>query len=104
MSNIWKWRQRLEEAIEKSGRSMTEISEAAGYSHGYLYSILRGGRDMTLTKLLSVCTQIGVSPTYIISGIELSDDDEELLNEINSNPDALDAVRAVVTAVKRKEL
>ena len=103
MTNEWKWRQRLENEIEKSGRSLREISLSAGFSAGYLHSILTEGKDPSISRLMAICSALDLSTAYILHGINLSSADETLLEDINSNPDALGAVRAVLTAVKGKE-
>lgn len=103
MTNEWKWRQRLEDEIEKSGRSLREISRASGYGAGYLHSILVEGKDPSISRLMGICSNLGVSAAYILHGIQMTEEDEELLRELNANPEALTAVKAVISAVKRQD-
>ena len=81
---------------------MRKVSMGAGLSEGYLHGVLSDGKEMTIGRLMSICSQLNVTSTYILHGIELSADDEEILRELNANPDTLGAVRAVLNAVKGK--
>src|SRR5690242_16151915 len=76
------WRLRLAAAVKRDGRSATEISIAAGLSHGYLHSILRDikPQDPTIGKLVRIVGVLpGVSLHYIMEGYELSPEAEQLL-------------------------
>ncbi len=80
------WRARLEDAIEKSGRSKREISLAAGKGAGYVHSVLKEGKDPTIDNLIAICGVIGVSLTQILYGVQMSQETEEILSLIESNP------------------
>ena len=73
------WRVRLQEAVEKSGKSLRSISLAAGCSPGYLHGILKGKKEPTITRLVKICGVLGVSVTYVVLGIEWSPTQEQLL-------------------------
>ena len=80
------WRARLEDAIEKSGRSKREISLAAGKGPGYVFSILSEGKDPTIDNLIAICGAINVSLTQILYGVQMSPETQEILSLIESNP------------------
>lgn len=73
------WRDRLAKAVEASGKSMREVSLAAGKGPGYLHSLIAEGKDPTVSNLMKVCEQIGVSLWAILYGAEMTAEDEELL-------------------------
>lgn len=73
------WKQRLEAAVEASGKSRRAISLAAGMGPGYVHSLLREGKEPTITSLIAICREIGVSATYIITGQEMSVKGEKFL-------------------------
>lgn len=62
------WRRRLEREIKRSGRSVRQISMAAGLNAGTLSQTLKSGRMPGATHLLSVCEQLGVSIHFILTG------------------------------------
>lgn len=62
------WRRRLEREIKRSGRSVRQISMAAGLNAGTLSQTIKSGRMPGATHLLSVCEQLGVSIHYILTG------------------------------------
>lgn len=72
------WKIRLEKAASETGRSLRDISLKAGLAHGYLHSILKTDRDPTIDNLISVCKEINVSLSYIMFGLELSAETEEI--------------------------
>jgi transcriptional regulator with XRE-family HTH domain len=81
------WRKRLQEAVDKSGKSMRAISLTAGCSASYLHGILKEDKEPTLPRLVRICSEIGVSVTYIILGIEMSPTHEALLLLMSDLPD-----------------
>jgi transcriptional regulator with XRE-family HTH domain len=62
------WRKRLRQAVENSGKSLREVSLAAGCSPGYLHSILRTNREPTIARLVSLCGVLGVSVSHVVLG------------------------------------
>jgi transcriptional regulator with XRE-family HTH domain len=81
------WRQRLQDAVAKSGKSMRAISLAAGCSPGYLHSILKGDREPTIARLVKISSVVGVSVTYVVLGVEMSQTQEALLLLMSDLPD-----------------
>ncbi|WP_026088141.1 helix-turn-helix transcriptional regulator [Bartonella rattaustraliani] len=81
--NINGWRQRLSEALEKSGRSKRSVSLAAGKGPGYLHSILSEGKDPTIESLARVCHEIDISVNYILYGQGASPEDKEFIELIS---------------------
>lgn len=73
------WRKRLAAAIESSGKSMRAISKGAGKGPGYIHSILSEGKDPTLSNLLKVCDQLGVTLFEIVLGVDMTPEDEKIL-------------------------
>lgn len=80
------WKQRLADAIEKSGRSKREISLSANMGAGYVHSILAEGKDPTVDNLLKICEALNVSVTSILYGFEISPETEEILSLVEKNP------------------
>ncbi|ALE03091.1 XRE family transcriptional regulator [Bartonella ancashensis] len=81
--NIKGWRQRLSEALQKSGRSKRSVSLAAGKGAGYLHSILSEGKDPTIESLSDVCHTLNVSMSYILYGQGASLEDQEFIDLIS---------------------
>lgn len=73
------WKDRLKAAIKKSGRSMRDVSIAAGYSHGYISGLYTEEKTPSAAKLIKICDELGVSPFQILYGFELTSDAAELL-------------------------
>lgn len=94
------WRIRLASAIEERGTTMRAVSVAAGLNPGYVHSILYGGREPTLDRLLAVCQALGVSLSFLIYGSNTSPAAEEVLGLLEQYPEARDAVLAVLKARK----
>lgn len=82
---IGDWRSRLEAALTKSGKSMRSVSLGAGMGPGYLHSILKGGKDPTIDNLVAVCREIGVSLSWVLYGLEISPETEEILRELEAS-------------------
>jgi len=73
------WRLRLQEAVEKSGKSLRSISLAAGCSPGYLHGILSSKKEPTIARLVKLCAVLDVSVTYVVLGVEWSPTQEQFL-------------------------
>lgn len=94
------WRRRLIEAVAASGRSMRSISLAAGCGPGYLHSICHEEKSPNVENLLGVCRVLGVSTPYILHGIDISEDEVELLEELRRRKDILPALMRLLEATR----
>lgn len=80
------WKTRLEEALEKSGRSKRSVSLAAGLGPGYVHSIIKEGKDPTIENLMAVANVLNVSLSYLLYGYEVSKEAEEILSLLERKP------------------
>ncbi len=64
------WRDRLRQAIKASGKSMREVSLAAGAAAGYVHGMLEADKDPTIDKLLAVCDAVPVSAIFVLYGVD----------------------------------
>lgn len=80
------WKIRLEEALEKTGRSKRSVSLAAGLGPGYVHSILKEGKDPTIENLIAVANVLNVSLSYLLYGYEVSKEAEEILSLLERKP------------------
>lgn len=90
------WRQRLEEAARKDGRSLRDISLAAELSHGYLHGILRDGKEPTLDRFAKICKQLNLSLSYALMGVNISAETEEIIQGLDSKPTTREAILALL--------
>lgn len=82
------WRDRLRGAIEATERSQRDISLQAGMAPGYVNSLFNEAKDPRISNLLKILDEIDVSLSYILYGIEMSPEMEELLRLFERlNPD-----------------
>ncbi|EJF76628.1 transcriptional regulator [Bartonella birtlesii] len=97
--NISGWRQRLNAALKKSGRSKRSISLAAGKGAGYLHSILTEGKEPTIESLARICHEINISMNYILCGQGASLEDKEFIDLISKlSPEER---KAILTLLRR---
>lgn len=92
------WKERLKLAIENSGKSLREISLASGHGPGYLHSVFTEGKDPKITTLMKVCDAANVSLIYVLHGMEVAPEDEELLKELYLHPAKREAIRKLLAA------
>lgn len=83
----YQWRKRLADAVADSGKSHRAVSIAAGCNPGYVHGILKEGKEPTIERLVKICSEIGVSVSYIVLGIDLSVAQERLLLLLSEIPD-----------------
>jgi transcriptional regulator with XRE-family HTH domain len=81
------WRMRLQEVVDKSGKSLRAISIKAGCSHGYLHGILNEDKEPTINRLVRLCAELDVSVIYIVLGIRWSTTQEPLARLVAELPD-----------------
>ncbi len=97
------WRDRLAAAITKDGRSMRAISLAAGQNESYVWEMFNKGKEPTITPLVTICSILGVSTHYILTGVEQSALNERFLKAFAEVPEAEQlALLALLEARKKK--
>lgn len=79
-----KWRERLVEAIAADGRPHRAISLAAGLGANYVSQLVTEGRGPTAASLIKLLNTLKVSPTYIITGVEVTPEHDEFLSVLMS--------------------
>lgn len=83
MSDAWK--KRLIDGIEAKGKSQREVSLAAGKGPGYVNSFLKEGKDPTIENLIKVCEAAGLSLYYVLYGVEMSPETEEIIRLLEAS-------------------
>lgn len=83
-------------AIQADGRSLREISLAAGVSHGYLHGIIRDGKEPTLDRFIKICRALRVSSAYILLGADISPDTEEIIQALEDSPEKRAAILSLL--------
>jgi ribonucleoside-diphosphate reductase alpha chain len=87
MTNQELWRERLREAIEKKGRSLRQVSLSMGRGPGYIHSLLKDEKQPTLANLVAICDELRISVLWLLFGVEMDDDAEELMRVFSSLPE-----------------
>ena len=95
------WLQRVRAAIEEDGRSLRTISEAAGLGPNYVSEMLRG-KEPGVDKLVRLAQALGVSASYLVTGLDMSAEHEEALQRLTRlSPEkqrvVLDLIRSLPT-------
>lgn len=90
------WRGRLREKISGSGQSMRSISLRAGFAPGYVHSILVDEKEPSVESLTKVSQAIGVSPVYIICGMDISERELELVRRLRQQEGAEELLLAIL--------
>lgn len=71
------WRTRLLEAVDKDGRSDRAISLAAKVGPNFVNELRNTPKEPSVQKVALVAGELGLSLSYLFSGIQLSAEDEE---------------------------
>jgi transcriptional regulator with XRE-family HTH domain len=90
------WRERLIDAIDRSGKTRKDIAIDAGLGRAYLYGVINEGKSPSVENMLKICKAIGVSPSYIMFGWNISPKQQELLDLAQQHPDQLEALLAIL--------
>jgi transcriptional regulator with XRE-family HTH domain len=96
------WRDRLLAEIDKRETSQRSISIAANLSPGAVNSWLRDGKDPSVDHLIAVCGALGVSLSYLIYGLKIDPQTEELLGRLESDPMAREHIFGLLEVRSRK--
>jgi transcriptional regulator with XRE-family HTH domain len=73
------WRERLADAIDKDGRSLSAICRSANVGQNVLTQLFNDGKVPKITTFMALCRELRVSPLYILEGVNVDVDDVELL-------------------------
>lgn len=92
------WRDRLLEAIKASGRSQRSLSLAANLGAGAVNSWFTEGKEPSVANFIAVAQELNVSVSWLLYGINISRETEELLQLLESQPDARDGILQVLRA------
>lgn len=90
------WRDRLDQAVERDGRSLRQISLSAGVSHGYLFGVLREGKEPTLDRFVRICGALDLSVSYALLGAELTPETEQIVAALQGDDEARRAMLAIL--------
>jgi lambda repressor-like predicted transcriptional regulator len=90
-------RQRLKSAVADKGRSMRSVSIDAGMGPGYLSSVLKEGKEPTVVSLSKICDELDVSFSYILYGMNLSPEAEQIIVLLDENPAKREGILALLS-------
>jgi transcriptional regulator with XRE-family HTH domain len=79
-------RTRLREAIAASGRTQKDITSSARLGHGYLTNILARNQMPSVDKLDAICQELNVSVAWVMYGVDLPPDYQEVFDAMERNP------------------
>lgn len=82
------WKTRLAAGIKANGKSQREVSLAAGMGPGYVHSLIKENKDPTVDHLLRVCEAAGVSLYYVLYGVQVGRDTEEIIQLLEASSKA----------------
>lgn len=95
------WLERFKAAVEADGRSLRAISDAAGLGPNYVREMING-KEPGVDKLVRLARTLGVSASYLVTGLEMSAEHEEALERLTRlSPEkqkmVLDLIRSLPT-------
>lgn len=73
--------------LVKSGRSLRDVSLKTGNAESYLAGVLSAGKEPSVGNLVRTCEELGVSVCYILTGIKMNAEQEQILKATQDNPD-----------------
>ena len=76
------WRDRLREAVDRSGKSLREISLSAGCGPGYLFDILESTKEPSIGRLMRLADALNVSLPWLLYGTDISREDERFIRAL----------------------
>lgn len=82
------WRTRLAAGIKANKLSQRKVSLAAGNAPGYVNSLIKDGKDPTMENLLRICEAAGLSFNYVVFGLDIDRETEEIIRLAKSSTPA----------------
>lgn len=79
------WKARLSKGIKANKKSQRAVSIAAGLGTGYVNSLLKEGKDPSLENLIKVCEAAGLSLNYVLLGLDMDPETEEIIQLASSS-------------------
>jgi len=79
-------RERLDGEIKRQRRSMTEVSETAGLSKGYVRNIIARGQVPTIDKLHAICNALEIKVPWLLYGISVPPEAEAIFDLLERDP------------------
>lgn len=73
------WLDRLRDAVKADGRSLRDVSLSAGLGPNYLSELLGKDKEPGINKLERLCRELNVSLAYVLTGLQVTPEDEEKL-------------------------
>ncbi|MCV9910210.1 helix-turn-helix domain-containing protein [Brucella sp. HL-2] len=92
------WKQRLDIALEKNNMTLRSASIKAGRSSSYLHGMISKGKEPSVAALKDIAEALGVSATWLVFGVDLNADAEELVTQFSKLSE--DEQRAVLTLTR----
>jgi hypothetical protein len=90
------WRIRLAQALADSGRSANAVSTDARCAPNYLHGLLTQGKEPTLDRFLRICRALNVSPSYVLTGSQVTRDTEAVVAALEDHPEKRAAILALI--------
>ncbi len=95
--DLAKMRQRLDDEIKKQHRSRSDVARSAGFPVGYLTNVLTREQVPTVDRLHQICEALGVSMSYIMYGVDIPAEADEVFDLMRNDPEKF---RALLTLLK----
>lgn len=81
------WQDRLARGIKEKRLSQRAVSLAADMGPGYVNSLIKEGKDPTIEHLMAVCKAADLSLSWVLFGIEISAETEEIMTLLEGAPE-----------------
>ena len=97
-------RDRIIEAVRKSGRSMSAISRECGQGKNWLEQMINTGREPGAILFAKLCQVLGTTHGAIIFGADVTAEEEEIARQIvDLTPERRELVRAMVRNLQNSD-
>lgn len=98
------WRERLLKAVDADGRSDRAISQAARLGVNFVNELRHQDKQPRVDKVLQLAKVLGLSVSYVFSGIELAASDEsDLAKFLALSPESRKAILSLARQLKAGE-
>lgn len=81
------WRDRLAAAVAHSGKSYRELSRACGFGPNFVSEFMAGGKAPSADRVVKLADVLGLSLSYVFTGVNISQEDEDFLRLVAQLPE-----------------